>query len=438
MNIIKIDIPNDIFSRQEPDGLQFVLRPAVGKPPHVALLDSPASDLWKKIQQHSELDIENLPGSSLNILAQLNDEGIIYLRDEKIILENGVAPLSREEMGWRDPWHYQFAMPALHSPWFALWEITDDCPLKTACHFCYRPKIVSGGPTLQQAERICEQFILNKIPWVTLLGGEPVVYPYLYEIIEQLRSMNIFVKMITNGVLINHQIASKLCDSGVHQVAVSLDGLDAENHDLNRGRGSFEKSLGAIRLLQEFVPLVSISLTVTNRVFNQLDQLPSFCAALNVPEVYISPLRMTNHTKLPDTDVGPLLPEQQEYLQELVFSLNSSDLSVINLSECSCGRSSVVIHSNGDISACPFATRHYGNVYKENFADIWAKITSSAINIKRLTPNSRCFRKHEKEISKQSCASIEESRAYPKIASAEWISGEHRGGGAVDQSPDRV
>lgn len=396
MEDIVISVPEDVFSRDEPEGRQFLLRPLPGKPPRVALLSAPAAGIWRALRARSpdRTTVVGCPSPTVrSVLALLRQQGFI-VTDEGLQLDRE-APGSAAALGFLDPWDYQFGLPVLHSPWFALWEITDDCPLQTSCHFCYRPKDISGGPSPDQAEHVCEQIELSEIPWVTLLGGEPLVYPGLYEVIQRLRSSRVFVKLISNGVLITRRAATALELSGINQVAISLDGLDAVTHELNRGPGSFEKSLRAIRLLQEHVPLVSISLTVTNQVFDQLDRLPEFCAALGISEVYISPLRLTEHTRLPSPDIGPMCPEQQALLPRKVAACNTPELSVISLRECSCGRSSVVIHADGEVSPCPFAVRRYGNLFIEPFLDIWQRITPVAKRIGRLVPGAYCFRRHE-------------------------------------------
>lgn len=397
MSEVSVWIPDDVFSRFEPDGRVFVLRPQGGKPPRVLLFAQPSSDIWRELLRQGSGVVTMRPSAMVRaILAWLSLEGFIHA-EGLVPAENPADIPLPEALGALDPWDYQFAMPTLDIPWFALWEITDDCPLMTACHFCYRPKQSSGGPSAQQAEHICEQLERSAIPWVTLIGGEPLVYPGLHNVIERLRSSRIFVKVISNGILVTEQAARMLRSSGVNQVAISLDGLDATTHDLNRGVGAFEKSLDGIRLLQGYVPLVSISLTVTNQVFEQLDGLPEFCARLGIPEVYISPLRITANTRLPKVEVGMMRPDQKARLPNMIRAYNSTELQVISPRECSCGRSSFVIHADGTVSPCPFAVRAYGNIYTEGLSQIWQNITLNSRRIGSLVPSAYCFQPHEFE-----------------------------------------
>jgi len=46
--------------------------------------------------------------------------------------------------------------------------------------------------------------------------------------------------MITNGWLMNEEIADKAVEAGINTVAISVDGLE-ETHDFIRKKGSFQR-----------------------------------------------------------------------------------------------------------------------------------------------------------------------------------------------------
>jgi MoaA/NifB/PqqE/SkfB family radical SAM enzyme len=387
----------DVFSRLESDDFLFLLKPNEGQQPIVQLLNKPAISLWNRIENPALLDDifrDDWDNRLRTTFAYMLHNGFIQCHPPVKI----EPILDAASIGlYQDPWQYQFDKLTLKSPWFVLWEITERCPLKKRCLFCYQPdEIAINDPGSKEYEYIINELITNKIPWVTLLGGEPLCHSELMDIIRKLRSHRIFVKVITNGILVTEKNAAQLGESGVNQVAVSLDGLDRETHDLSRGEGAFDQTLMAIDMLKQRVPLVSLSLTVSHRTFEQLDYLPEFCQQLQIREVYISPLRATANTSIVP-GLATMTREQQSQLRDKIASCCNSDLDVIHIPECSCGRSSCVIHADGSFSPCPFAQNTYGSIYEEGLATLWSRANKVAEEIGRIIPGSYCFRRHEQE-----------------------------------------
>lgn len=393
----KVFPSKDVFSKVEDDNYLFLLKPNQGKPPTVQLLKEPALTFWKRMENLYFLDkiLESNPRLNLeNVFAYLFHSGFIQCDQPiEVPLIDNAASISL----YQDPWKYQFEHLTLKTPWFVLWEVTERCPLKKRCLFCYRPDEVKiSDPQPEECNRIINELVINQVPWVTLLGGEPLCFDRLMLIIRQLRSHRIFVKVITNGVLVTDENADQLADAGVNQVAVSLDGLDKETHDWSRGEGAFDKTITAIEILQKRVPFVSVSLTVSNRTFEQLDDLPQFCQQIGIREVYISPLRETPNTEI-SPELNIMTQEQRSQLYQKVVNCCNSELDVICIPECSCGRSSCVIHADGTFTPCPFAQRIYGNVYQEGLATLWNRANHVAQEIGRIIPGPYCFRRHEQE-----------------------------------------
>jgi MoaA/NifB/PqqE/SkfB family radical SAM enzyme len=308
---------------------------------------------------------------------------------------NGTAIAATEGNGLcEDPWGYQFAQPFLARPWFALWEVTDRCPRKGECVFCYRPPNDATEPDRATWERVVAEIFANEIPFVTLLGGEPICHPDVQRIISRLRARNIYVKIITNGVMADEPTAQALAEAGLNQAAVSFDGLTEAVNDLSRGPGAFATAVNGVAWLRAAVPRVSLSLTISNRSYTQLDDLPRFCEALGVREIYLSPLRATADKPYP-AGLAPLNPLQMTALHERAEALNEQGLKVVGLRECSCGRSSVVIHPNSDVSPCPFAESRFGNLQGEDLAAIWSRITGAAAQLGPVRAGATCFRRFE-------------------------------------------
>jgi len=94
----------------------------------------------------------------------------------------------------------------------------------------------------------------------TLLGGEPMMYPKLWEIIA--RHRDCYFQIITNGMFFSEENARRLREAGNVTPLVSIDGLAANNDD-RRGQGVFEAAVEGIGRLREQKVLFGIATTVT-------------------------------------------------------------------------------------------------------------------------------------------------------------------------------
>jgi MoaA/NifB/PqqE/SkfB family radical SAM enzyme len=85
---------------------------------------------------------------------------------------------------------------------------------------------------------------------INILGGEPLLKGYIYELISFIRNRNFRATMATNGFLINTEVANKITESGLNTLGISLDSLNGEIHDYLRGvKGVYRKAVDAIDLI---------------------------------------------------------------------------------------------------------------------------------------------------------------------------------------------
>ncbi|MGQ9712283.1 MAG: radical SAM protein [Desulfotomaculales bacterium] len=118
-------------------------------------------------------------------------------------------------------------------------ELTNECNLK--CRHCY----ASAGEKLDNELSLDEiKQLLGEISQlgtmeVEFSGGEPLLRPDLFEMIEYAEGLDFSVVLITNGTLVDREVASTLGNLGLKHVQVSLDGLK-ENHNYLRGDGTYE------------------------------------------------------------------------------------------------------------------------------------------------------------------------------------------------------
>lgn len=151
-------------------------------------------------------------------------------------------------------------------------QLTNKCNYR--CSYCYARSGAQSHPMLPLeilTEVVDEVTTLSPHCRYELSGGEPLLYPDVFELSEYIRSKDNPISLLTNGSLINeknHRRVAELFDF----IKISLDGPSPQLNDLTRGRGTYKKARRAIDLLRSVGATVSVSMTVTR---NNIDHVPA-------------------------------------------------------------------------------------------------------------------------------------------------------------------
>lgn len=125
-------------------------------------------------------------------------------------------------------------------------------------------------------------------PWLTVTGGEPLLYPDIKGLIEATKERDLVLDITTNGTLLKG-MADFLVDVGVEMVFVSLDGPE-DVHDRIRGVvGSYGRTIEGIQALVEerdsrgsLGPVVVINCTMTRDNLHTLPEMVPLALRHNV------------------------------------------------------------------------------------------------------------------------------------------------------------
>jgi Fe-coproporphyrin III synthase len=173
-----------------------------------------------------------------------------------------------------------------------LWELTKRCTL--ACDHCLVPPVKGQDKKLELTTQECI-LVLNKlvganpeVKQIIFSGGEALVRKDIPLLIEETIKRGISPALITNGTLVTAEVARELAEAGLRNAIVSLDGADAKTHDLQRGKGSFDKAVQAIRHFTSNGINVHVSTVPTKRNISGLPQLVKDCAALGGASITFS------------------------------------------------------------------------------------------------------------------------------------------------------
>jgi MoaA/NifB/PqqE/SkfB family radical SAM enzyme len=136
----------------------------------------------------------------------------------------------------------------LAAPLYVAWQITNECNL--ACLHC----IEESGPGKAFKDeldgtgifRILDQLMDHEVPYLSFSGGEPMLHPLFFAMVERVCSRGGQLKIETNGHYLTPANCNRLKALGVKAVQVSLDGASSATFGRMRVRGEFDKTLAGI------------------------------------------------------------------------------------------------------------------------------------------------------------------------------------------------
>jgi MoaA/NifB/PqqE/SkfB family radical SAM enzyme len=164
-----------------------------------------------------------------------------------------------------------------HSPMIVFYEMTRACDLACvhcradAQHACHPDEL---SPAL--ARRLVDQLLqFPKPPLLVLTGGDPLKRADVFELVEYARASDLSVAMTPSATpLVTRQAIERLRDSGLHRLAVSLDGATAATHDAFRKvGGSYQRTLDIIADAHDVGLPMQINTTIGRHNLHELDDM---------------------------------------------------------------------------------------------------------------------------------------------------------------------
>ena len=167
----------------------------------------------------------------------------------------------------------------LNSPICLTWEWTYACDL--ACVHC----LSSSGRrdpnelSTEQMKAVVDQLAEMQVFYVNIGGGEPMLRPDFFEIVEYCVERGVGVKFSTNGGRIDAENARRLAAMDYVDIQISLDGVDAETNDVIRGEGTHARVRQAMDHLRDAgYPQFKLSVVMTRENVDQVDGYEALAA----------------------------------------------------------------------------------------------------------------------------------------------------------------
>lgn len=203
-------------------------------------------------------------------------------------------------------------------PLIVSWAITGRCNLR--CKYCDASRYKSNELTLKKSLSLIEQMAKAGTHWLHFTGGEPLLYPFIGELLIEARRLDIFTTVGTNGVLVPEKL-KELSYAGA--LNISLDGR-TKAHEITRGRGSFASAMAAAEsAFANKIPLrFSCVLTKSNLNAEDLDFLFETAQKYKTVVTFQPP----HLKKLWSGRENPTLPETAKYRNAIDYLIESKKL----------------------------------------------------------------------------------------------------------------
>ena len=158
------------------------------------------------------------------------------------------------------------------------------------CSFCFNQGIsdtaLSAEMTHEKAIELAQILIDSGTSEVDILGGEPLLVPWLKDFVIRLTDTNITVNISTNGTFMKALRILTEIQSPLLNIGFSLHGFSEKHRELT-GSGSFDKTISGITFMIEKTlnPITKSALTRKN--VDEIFPLVTFLQTIGVKRYYL-------------------------------------------------------------------------------------------------------------------------------------------------------
>jgi radical SAM protein with 4Fe4S-binding SPASM domain len=228
--------------------------------------------------------------------------------------------------------------------------------------------------------------------YITLLGGEPFLRSDWFEISKAINDYGLNLTIISNGLLINEEMISKLRTLDLYSMAISLDGGTSESHDkIRQIKGSFKQCKKVLSMLKDAGINTSVVTTLNKINFEDLPSMRDFLldkgiawqVQIAVPIGRFPKSMMLSEKEFYSAALFIATTRKNYGLKRLpvmgahCFGYNSSYLSNVNIipfwKGCQAGVSLLGIQSDGGVKGCLSLPDEFieGNIREKSLSEIW-------------------------------------------------------------------
>jgi AdoMet-dependent heme synthase len=277
-------------------------------------------------------------------------------------------------------------------------DLTYHCNLN--CAHCYVKE--EDRPELETSEikHIIDELAEMNTLYLSLSGGEVLTREDFFEIGKHARKLNFALIIMTNGLLIDEEVADKLADLSPDLINISIYSTNPKIHDKITGvPGSLEKAIKAVKMIKERGIRVKISTVIMKENINDYSQVYDLAQNLGAEfsaDPQITPkldgdrsnlISQIDAEKLYEVLADPIL-KLDDYNEEMPSEVPSDSAL------CGAAHRACYISPYGDVFPCVQFHILCGNLKEDTLEEIWyhspQMLTISSLKISDLPVCSQC------------------------------------------------
>lgn len=259
-------------------------------------------------------------------------------------------------------------------------ELSRLCNLR--CIYCYASSgsALANELSIEEIFSVIDQAVkLGTKKIIIIGGGEPLIYPHLFAVIEHIRSQGCDADLFTNGLALNDDIAGKLYGLGVG-IVLKMNSRTAAVQDCLGGReGTFLAITKGLAALQragypDEKHLLGIETIICRQNYDELPDLWRWARGEGIVP-YIEAMTMQGRAvEHQDLEVSP--EEVRRMFEELSridrdeFLCEWQPHPPLVASQCARHEYSCTVTADGEVHPCPGVSVSVGSIRSQSLQEI--------------------------------------------------------------------
>ncbi|MCC6137135.1 MAG: radical SAM protein [Bdellovibrionaceae bacterium] len=263
-------------------------------------------------------------------------------------------------------------------PMQASLELTNRC--NERCGHCYLPSFKDDSSKILKEEdwyRILSQLREAGTLFLILMGGEAMLNPLFWRILERASDLSFHVSMITNGLKIQSlDVAQRLKELGLINVTISLYSAHPEIHDkMTSVKGSHQKTVRAIELCRQAGLQVTLNCLIGKDNIDSIFDLEDWALREDLMLKFDPMITPKLNGDMAPTEKRASEEQLRRYFVEKIKRWPNGKPKSSGETQgdyvCNAGKGKCAITYSGDVLPCIEIRDPMGNLLKDDFATLW-------------------------------------------------------------------
>ncbi|UJS29031.1 radical SAM protein (plasmid) [Macrococcoides canis] len=243
--------------------------------------------------------------------------------------------------------------------------------------------------------KVIKQAKNMRVPYLTILGGEPLMYRGIWDILDYTKKLNIRTHITTNGTINSNSVIQKLKQYNNLTIKVSLQSLD-EFHN-KETKGDFNQPIKFLKRLKDNNIDCGIHTVGLKGNFRKAEEILKFCEENNINDFSMGIFFNINKVDIEEFSLVQYREKNIE-IQNLINkkypnikyrlegcqnwtaeptlkeeSIPRTPFEIIK-SGCDAAQSRLEVMNDGVLLGCALFNKHRhsaGNVFKDDLSSLW-------------------------------------------------------------------